>query len=78
VRQVKAAAAERSRAAGSAPSRSDYFKAVVRTERVRALASPLSETMGALGTVLLLWYGGRMVVEGSWHRRAFMLFLGLS
>jgi ATP-binding cassette, subfamily B, bacterial MsbA len=61
VRQVKAAAAERFESGRFRALTQDYFRAVVRTERVRALASPLSETMGALGTVLLLWYGGRMV-----------------
>lgn len=79
VRQVKAAAAERFEATRFRELTQRYFRAVVRTERVRALASPLSETMGALGTVLLLWYGGRMVlVEQAIGPGAFILFLGLS
>jgi ATP-binding cassette, subfamily B, bacterial MsbA len=79
VRQVKAAAAERFEADRFRDLTRSYFRAVVRTERVRALASPLSETMGALGTVLLLWYGGRMVlVEAALAPGAFLLFLGLS
>ncbi|MEX0907410.1 MAG: ABC transporter ATP-binding protein, partial [Gemmatimonadota bacterium] len=39
---------------------------------------PLSETMGAIGTVLLLWFGGRMVISGALTPGAFILFLGLS
>jgi ATP-binding cassette, subfamily B, bacterial MsbA len=79
VRQVKAAAAERFERGRFRDLTQSYFKAVVRTERVRALASPLSETMGALGTVLLLWYGGRMVlVDGTIAADGFILFLGLS
>jgi ATP-binding cassette, subfamily B, bacterial MsbA len=79
VRQVKAAAAERFENERFRELTQRYFKSVVRTERVRALANPLSETMGALGTVLLLWYGGRMVlVEGTMSAGGFILFLGLS
>jgi ATP-binding cassette, subfamily B, bacterial MsbA len=79
VRQVKAAAAEKFESGRFRDLTADYFRAVVRTERIRALASPLSETMGALGTVLLLWYGGRMVlVEQVLAPGAFLLFLGLS
>jgi ATP-binding cassette, subfamily B, bacterial MsbA len=79
VRQVKAAAAERFEAGRFRRLTQDYYRAVVHTERVRALASPLSETMGALGTVLILWYGGRMVlVEGSIGADGFILFLALS
>jgi ATP-binding cassette, subfamily B, bacterial MsbA len=79
VRQVKAAAAERFEAGRFRDLTQQYFRNVLRTERVRALASPLSETMGALGTVLLLWYGGRMVlVEQTLTPGMFILFLGLS
>lgn len=79
VRQVKAAAAERFEATRFRDLTQVYFRSVLRTERVRALASPLAETMGALGTVLLLWYGGRMViVEQALTPGTFILFLGLS
>jgi len=79
IRLVKASAAEdfernRFRALTRA-----YYKQFVRTERLRALAGPLTETMAALGTVLLLWYGSRMVlVEQSLEGAAFMGFLVLS
>ena len=79
VRQVKAAAAERFEVERFRVLTQRYFKAHVRTERVRALASPMSEMIGALGTVLLLWYGARMVlIEGSIEAASFIGFLALS
>jgi subfamily B ATP-binding cassette protein MsbA len=78
VRQVKAAAAERFESERFRDLTQAYFGSVVRTERIRALASPLSETMGAIGTVLLLWFGGRMVVQDELTAGAFVTFIGLS
>jgi ATP-binding cassette, subfamily B, bacterial MsbA len=78
VRQVKAAAAERFESQRFRNLTETYFGNVVRTERIRALASPLSETMGAVGTVLLLWFGGRMVVEGQLTAGAFIAFIAIS
>lgn len=79
VRQVKAAAAEHYEAERFRDLTQRYFKAHVRNERVRALASPLSEMIGAIGTVLLLWYGARMVlIEGAIDAATFIGFLALS
>ena len=78
VRQVKAAAAEPFESQRFRDLTHAYFGQFVRTERIRALASPLSETMGAVGTVLLLWFGGRMVVEGQLTAAAFITFIGIS
>jgi ATP-binding cassette, subfamily B, bacterial MsbA len=79
VRQVKAAAAESFEVERFQALTQSYFKAIVRTERVRALASPLSEMIGAVGTVLLLWYGARMVlVHGTLQAETFFGFLALS
>ena len=78
VRQVKAAAAENFEAQRFRGLTETYFGNVVRTERIRALASPLSETMGAIGTVLLLWFGGRMVVEEQLTAGAFIAFIAIS
>ncbi|HEY8468915.1 MAG TPA: ABC transporter ATP-binding protein [Longimicrobiales bacterium] len=79
IRLIKASAAEdferqRFRALTRA-----YYKQFIRTERLRALAGPMTETLAAFGTVLLLWYGSRMVlVEESLEGAAFMAFLALS
>jgi subfamily B ATP-binding cassette protein MsbA len=62
IRQVKAAAAESFEATRFHKLTHDYFKSVVRTERLRALAGPLAETLGSVGTIFLLWYGTRLVL----------------
>jgi ATP-binding cassette, subfamily B, bacterial MsbA len=79
IRQVKSAGAEPFEKQRFADWTQSYFKAVVRNERVRALASPMTEMIGALGTMLLLWYGSRLVlVEHTMDGAAFLTFLGLS
>jgi subfamily B ATP-binding cassette protein MsbA len=58
---------------------SDYFRTFVRTERLRALAAPLTEMLAAVGTVVILWYGARLVVvEGELTGAHFVGFLALS
>jgi subfamily B ATP-binding cassette protein MsbA len=80
VRQVKAAAAEPWEKRRFAELTQQYFKAFTRTERVRSLAGPLTEMMGAAGTLLLLWYGARMVLAGDagLDGAQFLAFLGFS
>ncbi|MBI4545902.1 MAG: ABC transporter ATP-binding protein [Gemmatimonadetes bacterium] len=79
VRVVKAAAAEAFEQARFQGLTGGYFRAVVRNERLRALASPLTEMLGAVGTVVLLWYGSRLVlVEGSLDGSTFLAFLAVS
>ncbi len=57
----------------------DYFRTFVRTERLRALAAPLTEMLAAVGTVVILWYGARLVlVDQVLSSAAFVGFLGLS
>lgn len=56
-----------------------YYKQFLRAERLRALASPITETLTAAGTVILLWYGARLVlVNGEITGAAFLGFLGFS
>jgi subfamily B ATP-binding cassette protein MsbA len=56
----------------------DYFRHFLRAELARALAAPVTEMMAAVGTVILLWYGARLVVEGDLSGASFVGFLGLS
>ena len=57
----------------------DYFSTFVRTERLRAVAAPLTEMLAAVGTVILLWYGARLVlVGGKLSGQAFIGFVALS
>jgi subfamily B ATP-binding cassette protein MsbA len=56
-----------------------YFKQFLRSERLRALAAPITEMLSALGTVILLWYGARLVlVTGELDGPVFIGFLGFS
>jgi subfamily B ATP-binding cassette protein MsbA len=57
----------------------DYFRTFVRTERLRAMAAPLTEVLAAVGTVIILWYGARLVlVGGELTGEAFIGFVALS
>lgn len=57
----------------------DYFRTFVRTERWRALAGPLTEMLAAVGTVIILWYGARLVVvDQAITGDLFVGFLALS
>jgi subfamily B ATP-binding cassette protein MsbA len=79
IRLVKAAAAEEFERSRFRELTRRYYKSFLRAERLRLTVSPLSEMMSALGTVLLLWYGSRMVlVEQEIDANAFIAFLGLS
>ncbi len=56
-----------------------YYERFLRSERLRALASPITEMLSALGTVLLLWYGAHLVLEArELTAPEFITFLGLS
>ena len=61
IRVVKASAAETHERGRFHALTFAYFKNFVRTERFRALANPVTEMAGAIGTVLILWYGARLV-----------------
>lgn len=79
VRLVKAAAAEEFERGRFRDLTWRYYKSFVRAERLRLTVSPLTEMMSALGTVLLLWYGSRLVlVEQEIDATSFIAFLGLS
>lgn len=79
IRLVKAASAERRERERFRRLTGAYFRAFLSTERLRALAAPLTEMLAAAGTVILLWYGARLVlVEGDLSGAQFVGFLGLS
>lgn len=56
----------------------EYFSQFMRAELARALAAPMTEMLAAAGTVILLWYGARLVVGGEISGAHFVGFLGLS
>ncbi len=55
-----------------------YFRQFLRAEVARSLAAPLTEMLALAGTVVLLWYGARLVVAGDLTGAQFVGFLGLS
>jgi subfamily B ATP-binding cassette protein MsbA len=79
IRLVKSSGAEAHERARFHGLTGDYFRTFVRTERWRALAAPLTEMLAAVGTVVILWYGARLVVVDQVLTGAeFVGFLGLS
>ncbi len=79
IRLVKAAAAEMVERVRFRNLTEDYFRTFIRTESLRAAAGPMSEMIAAVGTLLLLWYGSRMVlIEDALTGAAFIGFLGVS
>lgn len=42
----------------------DYFRQVLKISRIRNLASPLTEFLSVVAGVILIWYGGKQVIEG--------------
>jgi subfamily B ATP-binding cassette protein MsbA len=56
----------------------EYFRLFMRAEVARSLSAPLTEILAAAGTVILLWYGARLVVSGDLTGAQFVGFLGLS
>jgi subfamily B ATP-binding cassette protein MsbA len=56
-----------------------YYNRFLRSEKLRALASPITEMLSAIGTVILLWFGARLVlVSGSLTGEEFVGFVILS
>ena len=79
IRLVKSSAAEHMERERFHGITRNYYKTFVRTERLRALAGPLTETLATIGTVIILWYGARLVVvQGELSGAQFVGFLALS
>ncbi|NJD10944.1 MAG: ABC transporter ATP-binding protein [Gemmatimonadetes bacterium] len=78
IRQVKAAAAEAFEGQRYGRLTQQYFRAHLRNEKRRALAGPFSEMIGAIGTAVVLWYGGRLVFTGALDGGEFFLFLAMT
>jgi subfamily B ATP-binding cassette protein MsbA len=78
IRLVKSSSAE-ARERGRFHDLTDsHFRTFLRAALARALAAPITEMLAAAGTVILLWYGARLVVQGDLTGAQFVGFLGLS
>jgi len=78
IRLVKASSAEGRERRRFHNLTGEYFRTFLRAELARSLAAPVTEMLAALGTVILLWYGARLVVGGELSGALFVGFLGLS
>lgn len=78
IRLVKSAAAEERERRRFRGLTGDYFRQFLRAEMARSFAAPMTEMLAAGGTVILLWYGARLVVGGDLSPQHFVGFLGLS
>jgi len=57
----------------------EYTKIMTRLYRKRDLASPMSEFLGAIVMVIVVWYGGRIVLssDSSLSGSVFIVYLGI-
>jgi subfamily B ATP-binding cassette protein MsbA len=78
IRLVKSSSAESRERARFHGLTDSHFRTFLRAALARALAAPLTEMLAAGGTVILLWYGARLVVQGDLTGAQFVAFLGLS
>ncbi len=79
IRVVKSSSAEKLERERFRNITADYHRTFLKAERLRALAGPLTETLATVGTVVILWYGARLVVsEGALSGAQFVGFVALS
>ena len=77
-RLVKAYGAEEYESERFKRTNQTYFKTFVRTERLRLLSSPISEVLGTIVTLVLVWVGAQFVFSGEMTAPAFLTFLTIS
>ncbi|NJD19367.1 MAG: ABC transporter ATP-binding protein [Gemmatimonadetes bacterium] len=78
IRLVKSSGAEERERRRFQRRTGDHFRQFLRAELARSLAQPVTEMLAAVGTVVLLWYGARLVAAGELTGAQFVGFLGLS
>jgi subfamily B ATP-binding cassette protein MsbA len=77
-RLVKAYGAERFEHERFKGTNKSFYRNFVRTERLRLLSSPLSEILGSVVTLILVWVGAQFVFSGELTAEAFVTFLTIS
>ncbi len=53
-----------------------YFRIAMKNARIESLSSPVMEFLGAIGMGVILWFGGKDVVDHVWTAGAFFAFIG--
>jgi subfamily B ATP-binding cassette protein MsbA len=77
-RLVKAYRAEEFEYRRFADTNRRFYRHLVRAERIRLLSSPLSEVLGSVVTLVLVWVGAQFVFSGELTAEAFLTFLMIS
>jgi subfamily B ATP-binding cassette protein MsbA len=76
IRVVKAFAMEKFEQAKFGRASQGYFRAFVKQRRLGAMAGPLSEYLGVIAAVAVLWYGGReILLTRAIEPQQFFIFL---
>ncbi|HEV8128853.1 MAG TPA: ABC transporter transmembrane domain-containing protein, partial [Candidatus Eisenbacteria bacterium] len=76
IRVVKAFAMEKFEQAKFERASQGYFRAFVKQRRLGAMAGPLSEYLGVIAAVAVLWYGGReILLTRAIEPQQFFIFL---
>ena len=53
-----------------------YMREYLKMRRFAELASPTSETLGIFASIVILWYGGKLVIGGNLDPANLMMFIG--
>ncbi len=77
-RLVKAYGAEDYERGRFAETNQQLYKGLVRAERIHHLGSPLSEILGGIVTLILVWVGAHLVFSAELTAEAFLTFLMVS
>ena len=75
IRVVKAFVMEKFEIKKFVDTSRDYFKTMIKLTRIGSLAPPLTEILGVLGAVLILWFAGKDILAGNLDPGRFFLFL---
>lgn len=65
IRVVKAFGMERFETDKFCEHTQGYYRAFLKQQRAAALAAPMTEFLGAVGLLVVVWYGGRQVLRGG-------------
>jgi subfamily B ATP-binding cassette protein MsbA len=76
IRVVKAYAMEEYEQGRVAHLTGRIFKLVFKAARIRAMASPIMESLGGIAAAVVIAYGGLRVIDGATTPGAFVSFLG--
>ncbi len=66
IRVVKAFAMEKFEVGRFLKANTAYFRSLLRLFRIRRLSPPVTEVLGVMMVVMVLWFGGRLVLGGNW------------